>query len=349
MHKRALLIISKWPSRWCGESQKNYAFVSALKDLNYSIDIYYNNAKQRFLRRIISACIGFLRGESARQGFFRIYEDLGVKNYDLIIVSLLQNLPPDLEESNIVLIDYADLISETYARRAKEYTGFLKIFWELESKRFSFFEEKYLDKADQVTFASAADCKDDCRRKQLPNPILLKSQDLFAGNNYKPGDDNGRYIFGGKLDVYQNKLSLEILDKMSQDKNIKIDIYGATDNINTNKYKNLKFLGRVPEIENLLLNYRAFLCPVPVSGGVQNKILEAIMLGCPVYSNKDAFMRIGVSTAFSKTFDIKNFSSSYKLGSEEFKLIIEEKERLKTIYGIKSFKLKFEEILNVFE
>ena len=346
MQKRVLLIVSKWPSRWCGESQKNAAFVRALVDLNYAIDIYYNNPKQRFISRVISTFISFFRGESARRGFFRIYEYLGVKNYDLVIVSLLQNLPPDSEEAKNLLIDYADFISVTYAKRSEKNTCFTKIFWDLESKRFSLFEKEYLDKVDKVTFASAADCRDYPRCKQLPNPILIKNKHLTAGLNHKSGDDNGRYIFGGKLDVYQNKLSLEILEKISQDQNIKIDIYGAIDNVNTEKYKGLNFLGRVPSIENLLSNYRAFLCPVPVSGGVQNKILEAILLGCPVYSNKEAFERIGLSKEFSKTFDINKFSSSHKLGLEEFNLMIEEKKYVERIYGIKNFKFKLEELID---
>lgn len=78
MRKRVPLITSKWPYRWCVESQKHFVIVSALKDLRGKFDFYYNNPKQCVLSRITSKFICFLRDASARRGFLRFLEDLGL-------------------------------------------------------------------------------------------------------------------------------------------------------------------------------------------------------------------------------------------------------------------------------
>ena len=90
--KEVLIIASKLPSDVGGEEQKVKALFAFYESLGWGVSIKLNLKSERFFLRCLKAFGYLITGRSAREGFFKI-SYLNIQAYDLLVVSLCQNLP----------------------------------------------------------------------------------------------------------------------------------------------------------------------------------------------------------------------------------------------------------------
>lgn len=139
--------------------------------------------------------------------------------------------------------------------------------------------------------------------------------------------------------VFQNRLALSLLNSNAQLNSVSIKIYGSFDRSFEKKYPNLEFLGQVSNIQLLLADCSGFVSPVPVSGGIQNKVLEALAMGTPVYTDYSVLRRIGISDFYPALVTYHNGNCQIRF-NEEIDALIKRKalEFVSKNYGTSAFK-----------
>lgn len=292
-------IYGKSPGDFGGEEQKNKSLLEILSGVGIN-STFQNDSSDFKLIRYIIAIIFFVFGRSARVGYFyplnlsfALRKD--ILNAEVIFISLPQNVSLRLlkearQKDKVILVDFADLISETYRKRSRYSTFPMNVFWSIEARRFEKFENQVSALSTKKYFASALDCFSP-NSSQLPPPTKLKT---FLMQKNKP-QKIPYFVFGGALTVFQNKLALSFLQSCAKQYLVSIKIYGNVDKSFPTKYPNLEFLGQVNDIQALMADSSGFIAPVPVSGGIQNKVLEALAMKTPVYTDYSVLQRIGIS------------------------------------------------------
>lgn len=179
-----------------------------------------------------------------------------------------------------------------YGRSAKESTGlFQKIVRTIEYKKDYYYEPSITDKYDVVSFVSQEDIQGAMANKKsekyriITNGVDLERLDAPEDNSHRKD-----IIFGGRLDVLANQLSLDrvinnILPEIKKSiPDIKLNVVGAypPNYLRQMDGKEITLHPDVPDLKIYLQNAAVFIHPHYSGSGIQNKVLEAMATGCPV-------------------------------------------------------------------
>lgn len=179
-----------------------------------------------------------------------------------------------------------------YGRSAKESTNFAqKIVRTIEYQKDKYYEPYITNKFDIVSFVSKEDASG--AEKNFPegnyriitNGVDLKKLDAPDNNSHRKN-----IIFGGRLDVLANQLSLNrVLDNIlpiikKEIPDVEMNVVGAyaPDYLKQRNGKDINLFQDVPDLKPYLQNAAVFIHPHYSGSGIQNKVLEALACGCPV-------------------------------------------------------------------
>lgn len=188
-------------------------------------------------------------------------------------------------------IDLVDAVSMFYIRQIKNcHNIFKKIFLMTEQKRVLNLEKKIIENSSQVTIISDIDKQylsdyiNTDKIKVLKNGVDVN--DIVA-DKYNPN----QIAYLGDMEYIQNHDAViwfidNVLPKLVQKnpdimfkiigKNPKSQLYEHTKNS-----KNIIITGEVEDVKKELSDSAVLVCPIRISAGLQNKILEAMSIGLP--------------------------------------------------------------------
>ncbi len=213
-------------------------------------------------------------------------------NIDLIISFMQKTSEYILNYPHKKILIQDDCRTLYYGRSAKESKGlFQKIVRTIEFKKDFYYEPAITDKFNIVSFVSREDIEGAMANKKSDKyRIITNGVDIERLN--APNDNSHRkdIIFGGRLDVLANQLSLErvinnILPEIKKAiPDIKLNVVGAypPDYLKQMDGKVITLHPDVPDLMPYLQKAAAFIHPHYSGSGIQNKVLEAMATGCPV-------------------------------------------------------------------
>lgn len=195
----------------------------------------------------------------------------------------------DLSPNVKYIVDFVDSMALNFDRRAKKANFFMKAIYKIESYRINFFEQNLANKSFCSFVVSGIDKVFFNSNKVHVNKLgtdlssfypenLDKTNDLiFTGNmNYKPNSEAVIWFIENCFEeVLRNnkKISLVIAGRNPSSKLLAYNrIYN----------KNIKVLGYVESMRDVINRSRLALAPMQSGSGMQNKILEAFACGIPV-------------------------------------------------------------------
>lgn len=195
------------------------------------------------------------------------------------------------------VIDFVDAISMNYLGTSKKVCKLLKPLYSLEANRLINYEQKILSSFDKSIIISKVD-----------KEFILSHQSLFLPDhsklisvigNYISYDDNEcvsitndtkNIVFVGSMFYKPNILAVTIFSKyifpliLEKIPNAKFYIVGSrpSKQVKKLKSKNIIVTGFVENPKKYLHNASVVVAPMYTGAGVQNKILEAMSIGCSV-------------------------------------------------------------------
>lgn len=214
------------------------------------------------------------------------------KNIDLIISFMQKTSEYVMKYPHKKILIQDDCRTLYYGRSAKESKSiFQKIVRTIEFKKDYYYEPSITDKYNIVSFVSQEDINGAMQNKKTDKyRIITNGVDL---NRLDAPDDNSHrkdIIFGGRLDVLANQLSLErvinnILPEIKKSiPDIKLNVVGAypPDYLKQMNGSKISLHPDVPDLKPYLQSAAVFIHPHYSGSGIQNKVLEAMATGCPV-------------------------------------------------------------------
>ena len=189
-------------------------------------------------------------------------------------------------------IDLMDATSLYYERAAKRASKLWKLIYGVESKRLLKYELKMIREFDKVFIISTSDKKYLTSRCQgvndglivLPNGV---NEDLFSRlGNFKKEEEN-YLVFLGKMSYFANVDAVNYFARKvfplikEQIKDIKFIIVGvnpAKKVIRLGEIEGVEVTGFVDDPYEYLEKAKVVVAPLRVAAGIQNKILEAMVL-----------------------------------------------------------------------
>ncbi len=162
-------------------------------------------------------------------------------------------------------------------------------WWEV--RKLEKYEPAIADKFDTVTFVTQTDIEEFERRNSNGHYALLTNGvDLSEFTLQNEPELRKDVLFFGKLDVWANKMMVSriaerifpIVQRELPD--VHCHIAGARPQQLVQKYSSAKlhFHADVPDIKTYVATAAVFVHPHLGASGIQNKVLQAMAIGCPV-------------------------------------------------------------------
>jgi len=263
------------------------------------LNFYYNTIKSVFNNLPLQ--VNYYYFSDVQQYINDIYV-----NYDLIFSVLVRTAKYVLHLNKPKILDMTDLISLNYKRSIKKtYSSFWKLLYFFEIPRLVSFEKKCLTLFNNVILVNKEEI--DYLEKKLgivnnlvyiPNGV---NPNLF-NYNCKNSQYSSYVSFLGKLDYQPNNDSVlwfikNVLPYL--DKRIKFAIIGPNPSKKLQKIarknKRIELLGFLKDPYCILKSSIASVVPLQTGGGIQNKVLESMALGCITIVSSLAAKPIGAT------------------------------------------------------
>lgn len=215
------------------------------------------------------------------------------EGYDVIfshLIRMAQYLPEDPAIHKV--IDFTDAMSLNYLRSKKYRKGLFSLINFIEAERVLKYELGAIEKADISIFISEIDAN--ClknSRNQHKIKIVANGVDFERFSFYQGSYDENQLSFVGNMRTFPNTDAAiyfvrEIFPRLQKLKPaLKFYIVGTEPNravARLHNGKNVFVTGFVDSVIPYITNSVAFVAPMRVGAGVQNKILEAMALGTPI-------------------------------------------------------------------
>lgn len=197
-------------------------------------------------------------------------------------------------------LDYQDVLSTGYIRRAKQSGFFSGLLFTIEHKRLLRYENAVFDNFDCKTIISTPD------RDLIPHPHRMKIEVIPNGvdfNYFQPMVLPREYdiVFTGNMKYPPNVdaacyLVKEILPLVHKTRPaIKVLLAGATPHsrVLALKSDHVTVTGWVPDLRASYASARIFIAPMQIGTGLQNKLLEAMAMGLPCITSPLANNALG--------------------------------------------------------
>ena len=216
-----------------------------------------------------------------------------INQYDIIFCNNIRTADYILGKkiNGIKCIDYVDAISLNYKRTINLSTGFKRRIYNLDAKRCKIYEKIILNDFDLHCIISDIDAKyilSDSNNKNIyiiNNAVCVYNQNKCCQQNI----DN-TIIFVGKMSYDPNIVAVKnfssnimpiILQQYPYTKFIIVGSNPTPEIINlSSKYPYVEVTGFVEDINQYIVNSTIVVAPMLNGAGVQNKILQAMALGC---------------------------------------------------------------------
>lgn len=202
-------------------------------------------------------------------------------------------------------LDFIDCQSAHYEEASERNVNFLwNQIYKMELKRLKNYEMKMVEEFDKTFVTSPYDSeklkvKPTVKPLVIPNgvkPELLKRKNKFGEENW--------IVFLGKMDYNPNVdavkyFTSEVLPLLS--KKIKFYIVGTNPSKEVLRLQSdrIKVTGFVEDPYEYLEKAKVVVAPIRFSGGIQNKVLEAMALGRPVVTTSNCARSISPFLAFA--------------------------------------------------
>jgi polysaccharide biosynthesis protein PslH len=197
-------------------------------------------------------------------------------------------------------LDYQDVLSTGYIRRAKQSGFFAGLLFTIEHKRLFRYENEVFDDFDSKTIISIPD------RDLIPHPHRLNIEVIPNGVDFKyfhPMDMPKEYdiVFTGNMNYPPNvdaacflvKHILPLIHKTHP--GIKVLLAGATPHSRVIGLRSDHVIvtGWVPDLRVSYASAKIFIAPMQIGTGLQNKLLEAMAMGLPCITSPLANSALG--------------------------------------------------------
>jgi polysaccharide biosynthesis protein PslH len=212
------------------------------------------------------------------------------------------------------VIDYVDVDSDKWRAYAEAKAWPLSAIYRREWKLLGQFEREVAAKADHCVFVSPAEA--DLFKSMIKSPVnnisyvnngvdlnYFRASDSLS-NPYPRGP---ACVFTGAMDYWANVdavtwFATQIFPALRQTfNNLEFWIVGSRPAPAVKKLAasaGVHVTGSVPDIRPYLQHAGLAVAPMRIARGVQNKVLEAMAMGCPVVGTSAAFEGLSISPAY---------------------------------------------------
>jgi hypothetical protein len=193
--------------------------------------------------------------------------------YCLINTSLFKN--------NFIL-DYCESHSSNLHKRINSFSQIKRFFLSIEIKRLDYYENRVLQKFSNTYFITKNDIKYSFEKHNL-----LTNKISLIGN-YLPLDrrNQKKLCFIGDMRYMPNILAIDWIDKLLLFSNFKVHVFGKYRSLPNLKNKaSFIFHGYVTDLDPIINDSFAAVFFSKESTGLQNKILDYLNHGIPIFTN----------------------------------------------------------------
>lgn len=221
-------------------------------------------------------------------------------DYDVIhvftmsLLELIDFLPAEVVKK--IKFSAIDSLSLYHKRRAYNSGFLLKIVHFYEYLKVRSFEAKYLARLSSVHYVSRVDADfSSDHKKKFEVLVIPNGVDLTYFKPQSEGHTND-ILFIGHLDYFPNSYAaVWITTKLAPLlKGLKISIVGKNPPKEIAKSKNVKILGYVDDLREIIATSKIFICPLFHGAGIKNKVLEMMAAGKIVVGSLISFEGIPV-------------------------------------------------------
>lgn len=229
------------------------------------VNYYYSKNIQAFIDRIIS-------------------------NYDIVYCNNIRTAKYFLNNKKILkCMDFVDSIAMNYMRAKKKHWGLKRLIYSIDAYRCEKYEKKILCLFDRFSIISEVDREYITKGKVYPS-IYVINNTVEIGKATCIQKDNLQLSFVGKMDYEPNVVAIKnfvnnILPVIRREfPQLKFFIVGAhpAKSVRTLQRTNVIITGFVDSVTDYMCRSAIVVAPMLTGAGVQNKILQAMALGCCV-------------------------------------------------------------------
>lgn len=206
------------------------------------------------------------------------------------------------------VLDYMDALSAGMARQSRLAHPAMRWIYRIEYQRLKSFEAQVFDYFDGKTIISVADRKLIAHPERhlicvVPNGI---DTDFFQLNKVRRQDGSPRILFTGNMSYPPNvdaaKQLVESVLPLLKTPGVQVTIAGTSPaaEIQALRSDRVKVTGWLPDIRDAYAEADAFVAPLRIGTGQQNKILEAMSMELPCITTQhvaSGFPANGAETA----------------------------------------------------
>jgi len=217
-------------------------------------------------------------------------------DYDAVFCNNIRTAEYVISEQSVKkYIDFVDAISMNYLKAQNHSKGFQKLIYKIDYKRSFLYEQKILDIFDSFIIISDVD------KKYLlsQNENKSNSKSIHVVGNWVEFDEDTRMsqnvddciVFVGKMNYEPNIVAVDNFVKnvfpqiIIQRPNTKLYIVGADPVkkiILLGNGRNIIVTGFVEDVDVYYSKSTVVIAPMLTGAGIQNKIIQAMSLGCSV-------------------------------------------------------------------
>ena len=173
-------------------------------------------------------------------------------------------------------INFADTLSRTFHQRSSISGWHIKWLYKYEAHRLAVLEKKTYYECD-VCFSFERECE---------YSVHVTHGSQFDSVRHIRNANTRNVIFFGNMKYWPNRLAVEWFLQCASfcsDLDFTFCIVGRGSDtlISHNNKKNLKILGYVEDLEKLISSAYCCIAPISFGGGIQNKVIDSLHLGCP--------------------------------------------------------------------
>lgn len=264
--------------------------------LGYTKNIYCFNIPK--YKQILNAVSGLLNQNPIRNNMLysnRIQDwiDRHIGNYQAVFCQTLRVAEYVIKHSEVTrYVDFVDAVSMNY-EKTRFKTSFLRsLYYNIDFKRISRYEDRIVELFDNCSIISSIDKDYIEQRKGKPisNLFVVGNMVKVTGQTVIPSAAHRNILFVGKMSYEPNVLAVinfvrNVLPDILKDyPDTKFYIVGASPVERVRKLcnENVVVTGFVEDLFDYYSKASVVVAPMLSGAGIQNKIIQAMALGCCV-------------------------------------------------------------------
>lgn len=278
---------------YVSEEKDNLVVERGIKSIANKIYPYYISK----WRRLINMFLGLfgkrpLRNRMLYVSIIQKWINDNIENYDAIYCQTLRMVDYVIGKSNAdIYVDFVDAVSMNYEKAAKNSSLLHSVFYRIDYKRLCWYEKFVLENVKHSSIISNVDKEYIASRMKAPiNLCVIGNMVQSTGKQVRPAENENMILFVGRMDYEPNVIAV-----INFVRNIfpyiksyfplaKFYIVGASPCSRVLKLadKDVIVTGFVDDIYDFYAKATIVVAPMLTGAGIQNKIIQAMELGCCV-------------------------------------------------------------------